>query len=862
MRESIILAPGANGTELIRSMAKYGRNSLGMRIMSPTELAKYALMKSGVALTREFLPAAEEASVIYAFLKMIPYFNAASFADAEQLAIALRTLRGMVTKNEKDSIQAGLSDGEFPEKNEAIFQVYLKYIENLAAAGLIDGIGMIREALAGASAIDADFLILKEFPLTNLEKAFLHHLSGGAERETGLPELFQKPNKALQDVTFTEGYGAVNEVEHILAEIYEKKIPLDQCVVASAGGNEYNQLFYDLSRSYDVPMTFGGGIPITNANPARILKLLHLWSGAGYFGVDGLKELIFSDAFDRKKLSENLGILDGEKRKTMEALCEMAGALRLCFDETVNDSRLKPYSKMLAQKISEGREEYRIMQETARLTAGFARELQKGIAYIVETYAIIRTEQNAKMDQAALNVIRDMLHAYAKYDPEGDPTEIIPEILGKTVCSENSKAGHLHITGVSGALSAVRENLYLCGFSSANFPGSPQENYLLLDHDLERFGGARFTSAGRIAEKKKTLAYLLELAGALAIPVRLSYAGYDLATLKEQNPSSVLFSIYEGFHPGRSIEDFRSSLYRAEYFQENISSARFIGKAYCEGSAMSFISTFPEMIIPDDVTDRYWSPSALEIFFECPRRFYLTKILRIPEDEADDPFSVLNPAQLGTLAHAMMEILGSSKEVSKNEFLRLCDNAFEDFLLGRPPMHRSAADREKNEFLRMMAAAFDADPGNEILSAEEEYRMLHPSGIKLRGYPDRIERIGDGSCVVVDFKTKRSTEHKKDDIDTCLQVVIYAWMCEQAGIPVSSCEYRYLRKRLAVTCSFDDRRKAELQKKLETFKSALQTHDFPRNESKETCKYCKMADICCFPGEVREKKEDDDEAES
>ena len=114
----------------------------------------------------------------------------------------------------------------------------------------------------------------------------------------------------------------------------------------------------------------------------------------------------------------------------------------------------------------------------------------------------------------------------------------------------------------------------------------------------------------------------------------------------------------------------------------------------------------------------------------------------------------------------------------------------------------------------MMAAAFDADPGNEILSAEEEYRMLHPSGIKLRGYPDRIERIGDGSCVVVDFKTKRSTEHKKDDIDTCLQVVIYAWMCEQAGIPVSSCEYRYLRKRLAVTCSFDDRRKAELQKSL------------------------------------------------
>ena len=43
-----------------------------------------------------------------------------------------------------------------------------------------------------------------------------------------------------------------------------------------------------------------------------------------------------------------------------------------------------------------------------------------------------------------------------------------------------------------GAMACMRQNLYVCGLSSSEFPGSPSENYLLLDSDYQLFAGEPF----------------------------------------------------------------------------------------------------------------------------------------------------------------------------------------------------------------------------------------------------------------------------------------------------------------------------------------------------------------------------------
>lgn len=55
MREIIILAPGLNENEMMKSLALHGVNSIGMRICGATELARLALMRSGISIADDFV---------------------------------------------------------------------------------------------------------------------------------------------------------------------------------------------------------------------------------------------------------------------------------------------------------------------------------------------------------------------------------------------------------------------------------------------------------------------------------------------------------------------------------------------------------------------------------------------------------------------------------------------------------------------------------------------------------------------------------------------------------------------------------------------------------------------------------------
>ena len=67
---------------------------------------------------------------------------------------------------------------------------------------------------------------------------------------------------------------------------------------------------------------------------------------------------------------------------------------------------------------------------------------------------------------------------------------------------------------------------------------------------------------------------------------------------------------------------------------------------------------------------------------------------------------------------------------------------------------------------------------------------------------------------------------------------------EQKEIPISRCEYRYLRDGVTVPCRYDDAMKEKLNEKLLAFKDALTTGQFPCAASKDSCKYCTLSNIC------------------
>ena len=107
------------------------------------------------------------------------------------------------------------------------------------------------------------------------------------------------------------------------------------------------QILFDVSQQYQIPITYGSGIPIGNSNPAKLLKLLLYWDGFGQHGIDAWKNLLFSDAFYQKSLLSYLDIEDSHAIKALDMIAETAGNLRLSFNLETNQRRIEAYRTAL-----------------------------------------------------------------------------------------------------------------------------------------------------------------------------------------------------------------------------------------------------------------------------------------------------------------------------------------------------------------------------------------------------------------------------------------------------------------------------------------------------------------------------------
>ena len=910
MRERIILAPGLNGTELTRSLALHGVNSIGLRICNAAELARLALMRSGISIAEDFVSAREETAIAAEAAAGEPYFGRTSYSDIQEIASAIRRMRCLAASaDEEGELERALPAGIFKEKNAALMNVYRRYMAILRQKNALDAVSLIRKAAAEARVISAEFMTLSEYPLTPVEKVLLNKVSGGAVRETCIRELFGIRERSIHIESFKNCYGAPNEVETILTDIYARKeqgeraaatamagstaqeapatqgertaaATLDQCTVAVTDADTYSQLFYDYAMLYDIPVTFGCGIPIANSNPARLTALYYKWITGGFFGAEAIYEMLSSDAFDRAKLFGRLSgrsggeALPGQPEGTARArpenfsrrtFMESLGSLRLTNDAETNRRRVADFRRAVTEEAElirdEKSKEYRHIRKKLQCIPALevaAEELALPVEEFVSKYSRIRkgSDTNAErltmmLDLAAAGAIYEELKVIRSSGVGQSVDDILSNILRMRVCAQRSEAGKLHVTGIEGAFAAMRDHLYIAGLSASNYPGSPREDYLLLDCDLDKFGpdAERMKADGKVVHRSAQLLSLVSLASALGAKVSVSFAGLNVSELKKDNPSSLIYELFrEEKGSDATASELEEKIRRVEYFEPAISATRLVGRAYTQGhrivpAASEAGQTDP---VPWDL-EKAWSPTALDAFFGCPRRFMLGYILGIPEPEDHDPFEIMNALDNGTLAHSLMEALGSSP-MSRDEFMELAGEYFDRFLKEHPPLIGGNVAAVRDQFMEMMETAYETDPHREVVLGEEDVSCTHESGVRIHGFPDRVEKLDDGTCLVVDFKTGRRVAHVQDDIGTCLQVVIYAYLMEQKGARVSGGEYRYIRTGDTVTCRYDEDMKRQLAERLEEFREALLKGDFPAamptEENVDPCRYCKYIGIC------------------
>jgi len=846
IKETIILAPGANKTELLRSLALYGKGSFGWRIYnSAFNLAEDMLVRKGI-INNRVVSEAEVPYIISKCMKSVQAFENSSFTDAINIASSLNTLRKLIVEDENQQLNRLVNESAFSGKNKNLLKVYSAYRKMID--GRNDSIDVIRQALEQTYELSIEFIKLEEFPLLPLEEALLSTLSGNKARCMSLVKLFGTDKKAYRNISFIKAYGNSNEVENTLNYIFENNIPLDDCVIAVSDTNKFNQLLMEYGQKYKIEMTFANGTSINNTNPARLLRLYYDWDKINFHGVDSLMAMMYSSCFDLEKLKASFP--EGTKYQVIKNTIDRAGQLQLQPDADYNRKKTNDFIPL----VNNWQEER--MDETVLKV--LSEELSKSCTDFITEHAVIRDGK----DEEALRIINYAIEGYLTYCPDGSYADIINNILAKNVGKSVSKPGALIVTDIRGALSVCRSHLFVIGLSANNYPGTVKENYLLLDDDMELYGKDVPVSKKTVERKKEDLNALLTLYSSLDTEIRLSYSSYDITGIKVENASSVLYEIYKKMNPDGTIDDYESLLKESEtsYLQNKLSVSHQVLNALPSGV---LIPEIPKGNVVNEpyVGNRSFSPSALEKFFTCKKSFYLSNILGIEEPDPDDPFVVIDSRDMGTLVHSAMEYLGRNRGIiNEKEFVKYADGLFDDFLKMRTPDSTETAEKARKEFLEMAINGFEKDPGNEFIGAEEKESVCHkPSGIVIYGKPDKVERDKNGEYLIVDYKTKKKIEHVEDDINTCLQVVLYAYMLKHRAknpLDITKCTYRYLRSSIEVDCIYNKDIEVQLEAKMGEVKAALDSGYFPCTTDKENCKYCKFAAIC---GMKQESEGSDDE---
>ena len=827
MRETILLAPGANESEFRRTMARFGKPSMGLRVMNGPQLARYALMRAGKAVPEQIISREEELSLVAQAMQGGSYFGQPGLSDIRNIAATLREIRQMAvdgSKAEAAIVSESLLKGPFTEKNKALYDVYERYTAKLRDAQLTDGISLMRKALAESGSLPEEIVYLEEDPLSPLEAALAKKLSGESARKTTFPELFGMQPAGPKIEAYYKAYGRMAEVDTALQAVVKGDIAPDDLLIAVTDPAAYAQLLFDRCLTLGIPVSFGTGLPIGNSYPARLLQRYVHWATDGFRGKTAREELFGDDAFDRSRRPEPFD-------PALELALLPAGFLE-------KYARLRPLSDDIKDKLLHS------------------------------------------LDRAALKEIRDELSLASRLGQEDDLSGLCAQLLTRRVLRESSRPGAIHICGIREAACALRRHIFVLGLSAAMYPGSPRENHLLLDEDIRQFASygqqetRDITSDGRIRQKQEDLRALLRIAAALGCKVSLSYPYYDTADLKDANASSLMPEIYAAEQGGAgSYEAFPKALREIRYFDNALSAEKEIGQAVAEGRKILTKEDAAEEKPSAPQQDRkakHFSPTALSEFYQCPRRFYLKIILGIPEPEDEKPFEIFPANDAGTLAHSLMEQLAEGS-VPKTDFVHMAEEAFDQYIKENPPLTGQGLSREKEEFLEMMASAWDQDqqcPRTGIALKEEHEDAVHTeSGIGLHGFPDRVELIGPGLARIVDFKTGRNSDYIQDDINTCLQVVVYAYLTEAAfpELKVQDCEYRLIRREEIVSCCYDDAMKQALTDKLLQLREALDDGCFPVSENagsdeKKTgipnpCKYCRYGMICGKEEELTEEDE-------
>ena len=240
------------------------------------------------------------------------------------------------------------------------------------------------------------------------------------------------------------------------------------------------------------------------------------------------------------------------------------------------------------------------------------------------------------------------------------------------------------------------------------------------------------------------------------------------------------------------------------------------------------------------------SPSAIATYESCPRRFEYARVFRLPDPAGE-------AAVVGSFVHLVLEALlglaaserslDAARAIARS--LRASFEAGVDFV--RLGLDEAGARAFRRRAWEAIAGYFAMeDPRRVEVRAREEDLGAELGGVAMRGILDRLDEEGDGTLVVVDYKTGR-VPPPRYRTTAFGQLEIYGALLEAKGVAAARGRLLYLRHREALEVELGEaatRRATERVRRV----AAVIERDFAREDFAPRpgplCRSCPFAAFC------------------
>ena len=380
--------------------------------------------------------------------------------------------------------------------------------------------------------------------------------------------------------------------------------------------------------------------------------------------------------------------------------------------------------------------------------------------------------------------------------------------------------GHLHVSGFSTGGHSGRPVTFVLGLDEATFPGRGLQDPVLLDEERAALSDALPTSADGLLSRLFGLASAL---ASVRGRVVFSYPSFDVVEGRESFPSSVVLQAFRlqrgapgldygalereiadaaGFLPGgvdRSFDEVDWWLERlaggdpvrdgAGSIPANFpdlaaglaAAAARAGDTLTEFDGIVDIGPLREEVDPLSGDKAVMSASRLELLARCPFAYFLRHVLKVeaPEEVAFDRARWLDPLRRGSLIHAilcdfMTRVRDRGETVAAGRHAGLMEGIAASALARTkeeiPPPSEAVFESEtkdiRDSLSIFLAAEENLEEKGEPIAFEMEIakrriELDRDRSFLLRGYIDRVDRLGRDTYRILDYKTGSASDYEE-----------------------------------------------------------------------------------------------------